>query len=62
MEKSTKAKICESLVVITARTTHGVYHLFRKFHWRRHGFWISAQNVPKVYVEQMTCKITKTWS
>lgn len=52
VEEGRVTLLAELLVLLTLRATHSFHHLFIQLHGRRKRLGISAQDIPKIYVEE----------
>lgn len=53
MQEGSVALLPELLVLLTLHAAHALHHLFTQLHGWRQRFWVSAQDVAEVDVEEL---------
>lgn len=60
MQEGRVALLPELLVLLALRASHPLHHFFTQLHWRRQWFGVSAQDVAKVDVKQLSWREDQT--
>lgn len=60
VEEGSVALLPKLLVLLALHASHPLHHLFAQLHGRRQRFGVSAEDVAKVDVEELSCKKRNT--